>query len=220
MKVRLKDGLLILTGESSEERASIAAWAMPMEDHVFRLARQNDQTVRLTNLGSWEEACREPINVTSRSSDAAVQLISNLAHTPFTLDGRQYASVEAFWQGLKYPDEPRRAAIAGLHGQEARLARAGAPESTTIEYGGRQIRVGTSDHWDLMLLACRAKFTQHVQAREALLSTGERPLMHRARKDSRTIPGVVMADIWMRVRRGLLKGVDAESEPAHEESDE
>ena len=36
-----------------------------------------------------------------------------------------------------------------------------------------------------------------------LLSTGERPLMHRTRRDSRTIPGVVMADIWMRIRDGL-----------------
>jgi hypothetical protein len=44
---------------------------------------------------------------------------------------------------------------------------------------------------------------------------GERPLTHKTRKDSRTIPGAVMADIWMRVRRELAKDGEADrSEPA------
>ena len=42
----------------------------------------------------------------------------------------------------------------------------------------------------------------------ALVGTGDRPLMHKTRRDSRTIPGVVMADIWMRIRRTLAKGGD------------
>ena len=211
MRVRLKSDMLILTGESADERASIADWANGIENHVFRLVRQDPQTVRLTSIGPREEACREPINVTSRSSDPAIRLISNFAPTPFTLDGLEYASIEGFWQGLKYADEESRAAIARLYGPEARQAGASALQSATIEYGERLIHVGTADHWQLMLRACRAKFAQHEEARRALLSTGERPLMHRTRKDSRTIPGVVMADIWMRVRRGL-NGADADDE--------
>ena len=145
--------------------------------------------------------------MTSRATDPAIRLISNFGHTPFELDGLQYASVEAFWQGLKFTDEARRREIAPLHGNQARQAGFDAPDSATLEYGGRTVRVGTSEHWHLMLLACRAKFTQHAEARRALLATTERPLAHKTRKDSRTIPGVVMADIWMRVRRSLVTGL-------------
>jgi predicted NAD-dependent protein-ADP-ribosyltransferase YbiA (DUF1768 family) len=215
MKVRLKDRLVILSAESDEERASITQWLAPVEGHVFHLIRQDGQTFRLASLGRRQDACREPINVTSQSPDVAIQLISNFAHTPFTLDGRAYASIEGFWQCLKYPDDESRLAIARLHGMEARMARAGAVEAPSIEYEGRAIRVGTWDHWQLMLRACRAKFMQHTEARRALLSTGERPLTHKTRKDSRTIPGVVMADIWMRVRRELAEDGKADrSEPA------
>jgi len=51
--------------------------------------------------------------------------------------------------------------------------------------------------------ACRAKFTQNAEAAAALLATGDRPLTHVVRRDSKTIPGVVMAAIWMRIRKEL-----------------
>src|SRR5262249_43146060 len=70
----------------------------------------------------------------------------------------------------------------------------------TVEYGGRRIVVGSPDHWALMKRACLAKFEQHQQSRDALLSTGDRPLTHKTRHDSRAIPGVIMAEIWMQVR--------------------
>ncbi|HEV8714964.1 MAG TPA: hypothetical protein VGX03_19310 [Candidatus Binatia bacterium] len=68
------------------------------------------------------------------------------------------------------------------------------------------MRVGTYEHWALMREACWAKFTQHEEAQRALLSTGTRPLTHRTRRDSRTIPGVIMTDIWMRIRARLTEG--------------
>jgi predicted NAD-dependent protein-ADP-ribosyltransferase YbiA (DUF1768 family) len=49
--------------------------------------------------------------------------------------------------------------------------------------------------------ACRAKFEQNAEARAALLATGDRPLTHVVRRDSTTIPGVIMAQIWMRIRK-------------------
>lgn len=203
MIVRLKSDLLVVTAESEEERGALVAWAANVDSHAFVLRLQDSQTFRLTSLGPEAEARREPINVTSRSPDPTIQLISNFAHTPFELDAKRYASIEGFWQGLKFPDEKRRREIAPLHGKEAMRAGADAVQSTTLEYQGQTIRVGTSEHWRLMTLACRAKFTQHEEARNALLSTGERPLAHITRKDSRTIPGVIMADIWMRIRYRL-----------------
>jgi predicted NAD-dependent protein-ADP-ribosyltransferase YbiA (DUF1768 family) len=203
MIVRFKESLLIVTAENEEERGSLVAWSEKLDGYVLRLTLQDSQTFRLTAIGPEEKACREPINVTSRSTDPAIQLISNFSHTPFELNGQRYGSVEAFWQGLKYPDEAKRQEIAPLYGKNALLAGAQADHSNTFQYAGKTIRVGTADHWHLMSIACRAKFTQCETARNALLATGNRPLMHRTRKDCRTIPGVIMADIWMKIRYRL-----------------
>lgn len=211
MIVRLKQRLLIVTAESEQERESLLSWAEECDGHVFRLTLQDSQTFRLLAIGPEAEACREPINVTSRSSNSAIRLISNFAETPFVLDGQRYGSVEAFWQGLKHPDERRRREVAPLFGKDAMLAGADAPVSDTFVYGGQIIRVGAFDHWQLMTIACRAKFSQHEGARRALLATGERPLTHKTRRDSRTIPGVIMADIWMKIRYRLLHPEPQES---------
>lgn len=208
MKVRLKGKLLIVSGETDEEAESIVAWATTAHEHVFALQLQDGQTVRLTDLGPRAEACREPINVVSTNPDPVVQLISNLAHTPFELDARTYASVESFWQGLKFPQTSVREQIAPLHGHPARLAGQAAEAADTFEYEGQTVRRGTWDHWELMSRACRAKFTQHAGARQALLATGDRPLVHRVRRDSRNIPGAIMAEIWMRVRSSLVRAND------------
>jgi hypothetical protein len=56
--------------------------------------------------------------------------------------------------------------------------------------------------------ACQSKFTQNDEAREALLATGRRPLQHKLRRDSKSIPGVIMADIWMRIRSKLRNEVE------------
>jgi predicted NAD-dependent protein-ADP-ribosyltransferase YbiA (DUF1768 family) len=215
MIVRLKENLIVITGETAEEHAILVEWAKEADGNVFVLNHQDQRTFRLTGLGPRPDACREPINVIFRSPDPMIRLISNLAHTSFELDGNVYASVEAFWQGLKFPDAERRRQISQLHGLEARGAGSDAEVSDTLIYDGRTIRVGTSDHWHLMYLACKAKFSQHEQACAALVSTKERPLIHKTRRDSRTIPGIVMADIWMRIRSTLAKGgKEREEEPA------
>jgi predicted NAD-dependent protein-ADP-ribosyltransferase YbiA (DUF1768 family) len=48
-----------------------------------------------------------------------------------------------------------------------------------------------------------AKFEQNANAREALLSTGDRPLTHQMKNDSKTIPGAILAEIRMRARASL-----------------
>ena len=203
MIVRLKSNLLVITAESPEQQETLISWSKQFDGHAFVLQVQDAQTVRLISRGSEADACREPINVTSRSPIREIQLISNFAHTPFELDGISYGSVEAFWQSLKFPNHDQRIQVAPLFGKEAMRAGSDANCSSTFEYGGNTIRVGTYDHWQLMKKACLAKFSQHDEAKAALLCTGQRPLVHLTRTDSRTIPGVIMADIWMRVRHRL-----------------
>ncbi len=106
MRVILKPGLLALAPETPEETAALADWRAAASGHVFHYSGDAARGVALRDLGSRDNACREPINVVFDQSDAAWKPISNLAHTPFELDGRRYASVEGFWQGLKYEDRP------------------------------------------------------------------------------------------------------------------
>lgn len=202
---RPRPNLLVVTGEAPDDAKALQAWAADLEGHAFRLTIQDGRSIRFDDLGPQADACREPINIVYEQCEPPLQLISNLAHTPFELDGRGYASVEAFWQGLKFPQEEKRTEITGLHGQEARRAGFAAPTGETFEFDRRLLRTGTYEHWALMKKACRAKFEQHEAAREALVSTGTRPLEHRVRRDSKTIPGVIMADIWMRIRRRHLR---------------
>lgn len=193
MIVLTNDGRLVLTDATSEELALLEGW---LDGRPLALGADGD---------AWRLAPARAINITFDDAPMPLQLISNLAETPFLLDGRPYASIEGFWQGLKFPNETDRQRIAPLSGPRAKRAGDSAPKSDTIEYGRKTVRVGTIDHWELMERACRAKFEQCEAAREALLSTGVAMLEHKVKVDSRTIPGVVMADIWTRIR-GELRG--------------
>lgn len=208
MRVLFKQSLVVMVAETDAEKDALAAWRPGHCGHVFHArpdAKEGGVSLVLDDLGERLDACREPINVVSTSADPAVRMISNFAESPFALDGVRYRSVESFWQGLKFPSLQERNRIAALDGKQAQAAgrRQGYPEA--IDYLGARILPGGPEHWRLMEAACRAKFAQNAEARAALLATGDRPLVHRVRRDSRAIPGIVMADIWMRTRRRLRR---------------
>jgi hypothetical protein len=105
MRALLKDDLLVLIPDPDDDRVATLRWMAAHADHAFVARPQGERGIVLRDLGPRVEACREPINVLSSSKDESIRLISNLAHTPFELDGRSYASIEGFWQGLKFPAE-------------------------------------------------------------------------------------------------------------------
>jgi predicted NAD-dependent protein-ADP-ribosyltransferase YbiA (DUF1768 family) len=219
MKAIFKETLLVLVPETDSETLSLAEWKASRDGHVYGSVVRGTG-LALHDLGPQPEVCREPINVTSRHRDPEVQRISNFAVAPFELDGRHYQSVEGFWQSLKYTEGPERREVAALAGSAARRAGDKQRYGATVRYEGRDIPVGTWEHWQLMERACRAKFTQNAEARAALLATGHRPLTHKMRRDSRSIPGVIMADIWMRIRRDLQQTAGAPPAPAPQPEDE
>jgi predicted NAD-dependent protein-ADP-ribosyltransferase YbiA (DUF1768 family) len=206
MKAIFSPELLILVPEHTEEQQALDAWAGEHAGHVFVHSHTGGSGHALKCLGSREVACREPILVSSTASDESARWISNFAPTPFTLDGREYANVEAFWQGLKFETENERRKIAILSGPAAKQAGQKKGYGTSITYEGSLVVPGTPDHWDLMERACRAKFAQNATAAAALLATGLRPLAHRMRRDSRTMPGAIMSEIWTRIREDLIRG--------------
>jgi len=201
MKTLLHPDHLVLVPESDDEHAALAVWKAAHDGFAFAAADNSGTGVTLAALGPRAEACREPINVTSFSPDP-IRLIANFAPTPFELDGERYACVEAFWQSLRFPPEQRRR-IAALAGPVAKQESEKQPYGSHVVYEGREIPVGAYEHWKLMRRACTAKFEQNEDARAALLATGERPLIHRVARDSRAIPGVIMAEIWMELRAAL-----------------
>jgi predicted NAD-dependent protein-ADP-ribosyltransferase YbiA (DUF1768 family) len=203
MKVLLQHRVAVLIPESEDERATLENWRACHDDFVFGVNAAGSKGVALIALGPHAQACREPINVTSMSPQP-IRLIANFAPTPFELDGLRYACVEAFWQSLRFPIE-ERARIAAMDGAAAKQASAEQPYGSHVIYAGKAVSVGTWDHWQLMRRACRAKFDQNEEARLALLATGGRPLIHKVRRDSRTIPGVIMAEIWMALRESLVR---------------
>ena len=205
MKALLKEGVIVLVPEAEDDPETFAAWREATTDHAFVLHAQPRGGTVLHDLGPREEACREPLNVGYRSPDWRIKLISNFAPTPFELDGRVYASVEGFWQGLKFPAEADRRRIAELYAGTAKRAGEEAVPAETFAYEGERIVPGTHAHWKLMERACWAKFSQNDEARSALLATGTRPLTHVMRRDSTTIPGAIMAEIWMRIRKRLQR---------------
>jgi predicted NAD-dependent protein-ADP-ribosyltransferase YbiA (DUF1768 family) len=202
MRVLLKPELLVVLPDTEAETGVFHAWASAHQDHIFHLTADANGSGVLRGLGLRSDACRDPINIVFEINDARFQPVSNLALAPFDLDGRRYASVEGFWQGLKSDSAAERARIAALWGLEAKSAgpRVWPP---TFDYEGQTYPSGAYPHWKLMRRACEAKFSQNAEARAALLATGDRPLTHKVRRDSRTIPGALMADIWMRIRAKL-----------------
>ena len=210
MKVIVKPELLVLVPESAEETTALGEWKAGRDGYVLGLVANAGAGATVRFLGPRADVCRVPINVTSRHPDPQVQLIGNLAATPFELDGVPYASVEGFWQSLKFESASDRRRVGGLSGGEAKRAGAAAEYGATVRSRGQSVTVGTWAHWQLMAAACAAKFDQCSEARSALIATGERPLIHKVRKDSKTIPGAIMADIWMRIRARYAKAAVVE----------
>lgn len=204
MRLLVNQAVVALAADTEMEEALIQE-AAARAGHVFLLQAKNAGECRFVDLGPRDFACRAPINVlwTDRQLDERWRPISNLAPTAFELDEQVYASVEGFWQGLKFDDPAERRRLAALSGIEAMRAGRDQAPGELITYQGHRIAVGRQDHWALMRRACMAKFQQNEAAGLALLATGDRQLVHKTKKDSRTIPGAIMADIWMDIRRRL-----------------
>jgi predicted NAD-dependent protein-ADP-ribosyltransferase YbiA (DUF1768 family) len=201
MKLSFRNNVIGLSAETPEEQ-EICALLSATDGHIFQLHAATDRGMAFSEIGPEEEARRAPLNIV-RTIEPRFAPISNLAHTPFVLDDLPYASIEGFWQGLKTAEPQQRQKFAKLSGAEAKAKGSEISQPPAVLYGGTTIHAGSPEHWVLMRKACEAKFTQNRAAREALLATGDRWLTHKVRRDSRTIPGAIMADIWMGLRAKL-----------------
>jgi predicted NAD-dependent protein-ADP-ribosyltransferase YbiA (DUF1768 family) len=122
-------------------------------------------------------------------------LLSNFAATPFVYHGTRYASLEGFWQMMKYPegaDDPRatypelkwsytREQVGQLTSFEAKRAGTLAEENmkrmgiTWVTFEGKRMEYKPripGEHYRLIVEATHEKVRQNPQVKRVLLATG------------------------------------------------
>lgn len=156
---------------------------------------------------------REPqsitINVTYGSKNKIEKMLSNFAPTPFVLNNIEYPSVESFWQGLYFPEGSlERGNVFKMKAIDAKKAAINKDKDLRqIEYFGKEIEIGSSQHHVLMREAIKAKLEQNPDVLSLLLETGNCPITHILKDkngnlipDSTSIPGKVFSQILMDLR--------------------
>lgn len=119
-----------------------------------------------------------PLNVGGSNKELVAAEMSNFEHAPFVLDGRSFASVEAFYVWLKWSGHPEKQAKAQqMHGYEAKKF-GKSSKATTAVYEGQEIVLGGPEHHALLKRAMQAKLEQHPDLARRFAQTHPRPIMH------------------------------------------
>ncbi len=119
-----------------------------------------------------------PLNIASGGYEAIGKALSNFTRRPFTLDGKQYESVEGFYQGLKWSDPAKRAEVAQLSGPEAKSAGRGS-KATSFDYEGKTVDFRSPEHYALMKRAIKASLEQNPAILAEFQATEPRPMEHK-----------------------------------------
>jgi len=155
-------------------------------------------------------------------------LLSNFAATPFDFKGKHYASLEGFWQMMKYPEGPEdprakfpglewkfaREQVAALTGFEAK--RAGTLADANMKkmgitwgtFEGKRFEFGPGepgDHYRLIVEATRAKVQQNTEVRKVLLATGDLILKPDHHQEANPPPAWRYYEILTQIRSDLKK---------------
>lgn len=153
-------------------------------------------------------------------------ILSNFAATPFTYRGKNYASLEGFWQMMLYPEGPMdprakhrglkwkftRDQVAQMVSHEAKAAGALAKENMKkmgidwVSFEGQKFvyrSVAPGEHYRLILEAMRAKVDQNPQVKEILLKTGDLVLRPDHIQDPASPPEWKYHERWMEIRSQL-----------------
>jgi hypothetical protein len=155
-------------------------------------------------------------------------LLSNFAPTPFVFHGKRYASLEGFWQMMKYPEGPQdprakfpglewkltRAQVAQMVSFEANKAGAQASENMTkmgitwVSFEGKHFEYKPAvpgEHYKLIVAATWAKVKQNPEVKRVLLSTGNLILKPDHHQESNAPAAWRYYEILTQIRSELMK---------------
>jgi predicted NAD-dependent protein-ADP-ribosyltransferase YbiA (DUF1768 family) len=204
-----KDGGKIVLFSNGEKVVDIPGEPIRTQKAAGRVViEQRDGKVLETRIKNQIPPDEKPLNVASGAFESIGKNLSNFAERPFTLDGRTYASVEAFYQGLKWPDAAKRAEVAVLTGKEAKFSAREAPKSQTFEYEGQTYKLGSPEHHQLIKRAIRESLEQNPAIMKEFLETSPRPIEHKTgrRENPRSaFPGSTFTRILTELRTELLE---------------
>ena len=149
-------------------------------------------------------------------------ILSNFAPTPFILDGIKYASLEGFWQMMKFPklkDDPRyfelsktpytRESVSKLTAFEAKKAGDTGSEVMKklginwVTYQGKRLVYKTpkkAAHYQLIKRAMQEKLNQNLEVQKVLKATENLKLLPDHEQKANTPPAWKYNEIWMELR--------------------
>lgn len=150
-------------------------------------------------------------NITSNSQNSIEAWLSNLSHNPFTFNWVNYASIEAFWQSLKFQEwsEEWWECIT-LSWLKAKKYWSKAKKRAVFTYNWKEYVVWSPEHQNLMKEALREQLKQDWFKKTILLSTWNAKLIHQPLKkdgtpypDSTSIPWEIFSRFLMELREEL-----------------
>lgn len=117
------------------------------------------------------------IDIVSYGGYPACELSNFCAHE-FKFRGFPVSSMEGFLQGLKFQDPILQGAMFLLVGYTAKSIGSRKTWANTLWWQGSPIRRFSKEYQDFIKESYQAMFDQNKEFREALLSTGEREILH------------------------------------------
>ena len=187
------------------------------------------QAISDSNKPAWEilpqEAKPGEVILSKRNE---LGLLSNFASTPFVYNGKKYASLEGFWQMMKYPEDGNdpRAKFPGLEWKFTRdevaqlisfeAKRAGDLAEKNMEimkinwvtFEGKLLEYKPKvpgEHYQLIVEATRAKVFQNPDVKKVLLSTGGLILKQDHYQEPNAPAAWKYFEILLEIRDTLLK---------------
>jgi predicted NAD-dependent protein-ADP-ribosyltransferase YbiA (DUF1768 family) len=181
------------------------------------------------NKPDWEilpQATKPGEVILSKRNELGI--LSNFAATPFTLDGKRYASVEGFWQMMLYPegsDDPRakfpgitwahtRADVSQMTAFDAKNAGELGEQNMKkmgidwVTFDGKRMKYWSlkkGEHYRIIVQAMRAKLEQNPKVKEILLSTGSLVLRPDHYQEQNPPAEWQYFQIWMDLRSELQR---------------
>lgn len=150
----------------------------------------------------------QEFNIASNSDNEIEAWLSNLSNNSFEFNWINYASIEAFWQSLKFEewsDEWKECII--LSWIQSKKYWNKSENITSFIYLDKKYIVWSIEHQNLMKEALREQLKQNQDKLQLLLSTWNSNLIHRPKKkdwtyypDSETIPWEVFSRFLMELR--------------------
>lgn len=196
-------GILLSLTTASDSQEHVSSTPPPAPSSPQQISRDSRYPahwwtpVAKEGAPSWEilpqEAGAGEVILSKRNE---LGLLSNFAATPFVYEGKRYASVEGFWQMMKYPEGPddarakfpglewkyTREQVAQLTSFEAKNAGTLADENmkkmgiTWVSFSARQFEYKPEtpgEHYRLIVAATWEKVRQNPEVRKVLLATGD-----------------------------------------------